>query len=158
MKLKNFLLMALMALFVTSCSDDDEVVNYGTEIAGTYAGENSISVGGMPMDPYKASMKVEAQPNGKVTLVLPGTVFQMGPNREMKLSDVTLKDVEVVPATGTNGFVLTHAAFTQEIDGMTYTNNIGVNGTIKDNKLVVDYDIQPGAMPMAIVCKFTGAK
>ena len=158
MKVKSFLLMALMALFVTSCSDDDEVVNYAMEVAGTYAGENAISVGGMPMDPYAASFKIEGQADGKATVVLPGTVFQMGPGREMKLSDVTLKDVEVISNGENNGYTLKHAAFSQKVDGTNYTNNIGLTGTIKDNKLTVDYDLQPGAMPMAIVFKFVGTK
>ena len=158
MKVKSFLLMALMALFVTSCSDDDDAVNYAMEIAGTYAGENAVSVGKVSMDPYTASFKIEGQADGKATVLLPGTVFKMGPNREMKLPDITLKDVEVIFNGDNNGYTLKHAAFVQKVDDTSYTNNIGLTGTIKDNKITVDYDLQPGAMPMAIVFKFVGTK
>ena len=150
MKVKNFLAMAAIALCAVACSDDDDVVNFSENVEGTYDG--SLSMFGK--DPADATIKMEAQSNGKVTIVLP-----KAGSGKMVLPSVTVKDIAITE-TSTDEYAVTMAATDSvvvEANGMSITTK-ALSGTVKNNKLTLKYSVKPGKMPMYIPFDFEGAK
>ena len=119
------------------------------QVAGSYKGGNIMKVGGSAIDVIMGAVKISAQENGKVTVVLPEA--GMG---KMKLAAITLEDVEV-KSVSDKEFTLEHGTFEVTIDGTKYVNTKGLKGSLKDGKLSLTYDIKPGAMPFPIEFNFT---
>ena len=158
MKLRTFLAMALIALCTVSCSDDDEMVELdnqtevSTQVAGSYTGVFQQLFGGKPSGFFDGTIKIEAQKDGKVTVLFP----KQDSDSKMSMRAFTLTDVEVKSISASE-FTFEHEAFTVDAGGIDYASK-GLKGTLKNGVLTFDYDIKPGEMPMSINMTFTNDK
>ena len=157
MKFLNYLAIAAIALGTVSCDDDDpvqkEVVSPVELIAGSYNGGMSMIVG-EPGEPSDATVVLKAQKDGKLTIVIP----EVGSGK-MVMPELELTDAKVEKVAGKEGeYTISKEAFVINNPGMPLTNKKGLKGTVKGTSIELSYDIQPGAMPMAIQFSFKGTK
>lgn len=150
--------MALIAFCAVSCSDDDDLneietpaENAAAKVVGSYEGGNIMLVGGKSSGVIIGTVKIEAQKDGKATVVLPGASVMGG---AMQLQPITLNDVKVTSVSASE-YNLEYEAFSVVIGNTKYTNTKGLKGSVKDGKLTLAYDLKPGNMPFPIEFNFT---
>lgn len=163
MKIRKFLAMmiatvALCASF-TSCGDDDDekTVPAAESLAGTYTGTLSISVMGTESTDT-VSYVITKEDDTHVKMTIPAAGSGM-----MSLPSITVDNIPVTTST-VNGAEVVSASVS------TVSGTINVNGTDKSytfNDIVIvgqnktaaiNYSLQYGKMPAAMVCAFKGTK
>ena len=150
-KVLNFIAVIAVALCIVSCGDDNEEGGKAP-FAGDYAGTIVMSVGESIMDPIDGIVTLTVDSDDKVTIVLPEAKM----NPKMSIPSITLKNVQYVKAAD-GSYNLKLDAFNIDVNGTNYVSK-GLNGTVRGNVLTLNYDFQPGAMPMSINIEFMGNK
>ncbi len=128
MKVKTYLLMLLVALCATSCSDDDDdVVNPSTLVAGTYAGYTSAAFiySSTPIVTNGESVTMTANNDGTLSVS-----YTSGTWGATTISDATVTASAsgyTISGTGT-------AAMTSHSTGTTSSYECNLTGTISTDK------------------------
>lgn len=155
-KFKHFATLILLSvLFVTvaaSCSDDDDepAAAAAKEIAGTYNGDISCTVMGSESIFEDKTCVVTATSDTEVSI----TIDSFG-EAPMALPSITVEGLKV---TGADGIYAVEAApFSGTTDaGKNYSGTIKLAYT--NGVVVIDFQLQYGAMPMPLICSFTSQK
>ncbi len=157
-KFKTMLAMMLalvsMCVAFTSCGDDDDDVQTpaAKEVAGTYVSNLDMTVMGEASTYENATVKIEVVDETTVKITLPACGEGM-----MALPAL---EVPAVKVTGSNGAY----ALAQDYTGTVTVNGADKNytvklaGTFKDNKLTLNYSLQYGKMPAAMIGTFEATK
>lgn len=146
------LCMGLIASLV-SCSDNDDdtpAVPAAESVAGTYSGNMTCSVMGSESVFEAMEFTLKATDDASVEVVIPS----FG-NPPMQLPQITIPGIAV---SGTEGkYTLATKEFSGTTgDGKAYSGTI--QGNVTDNTLMLQFNLQYGAMPMPMICSFTAPK
>lgn len=152
-------MMAVVAVCMTftACGSDDDGAKEtpaAKEIAGTYTDDMTLSVMGQASTYEDVTFTVAAASENTVNITLPAVG-----SGAMALPSITLEGVKV-SGSGTN------VAISQQSLSGTIINASGaekaytcdIAGSYTGGKLTLNYSLQYGNMPMAMVCSFTGDK
>lgn len=160
---KFFSLMALVLAIVctnvafNSCSDDDDAAATpaAAEVAGTYSGNGTMTVMGQSFDYPNVSYTLTAKDESTVTLTIPATG-----EGSMKFPDLKVENISVTKASdGTYTLGETEYKGTVTVDGATKNYTVMVaSSSVNGSTLKLNYSLQYGAMPMAMVTTFEGTK
>lgn len=160
MKIKNFLAMIVaasaMVMSVASCDDDDNPVvdttTAATAMAGTYKGEYVLTVMGSG-DTTRAEIEIKKIDDNTIQLVTPSAG-----SGAMALPSFSLD----IKASGRDNV---YTATADNITGSITVNDTEKSYTFSDvavvvsgNTAAVNYSLQYGRMPMAMVISFKGDK
>ncbi len=141
-----------LCLVSTSCSNDKDepVIPAAKSIAGSYKGDIKCVVGKSESTFENIAFSLAAPNDATVDI----TVGTFG-NPPMAVPAFTVKGVKV---TGTDGaYALPATEFSGTTDaGKKYSGTL--QGTFAQEKLIVQIKLQYGAMPMPLICTFTGMK
>lgn len=161
MKMKLFRVMfmaTLLILFTTACSKDDEVsVPAAEAMAGSYAGNYTLTVMGQTSE-EQATYSITKVNDTTISLTTP-----VAGEGAMALPSITLDNLPVSETTvsGTTAYMAKVSSFS----GTVTVNGAEKNYTFSDvvvalsgNKIAINYSLQYGKMPMAMVFAFTGDK
>ena len=124
-------------------------------LVGEFGGDNGMKVGTSDMGASYAITRIEAQENGKYTLVLPEAPKAKTVIRGMEMPTVRIQDVEIKAEANVYTFAIESASI--PAGGM----NIAIKnlkGEVFGNTLTLNFNMQPGKMPMSIDCSFVGGK
>lgn len=152
MKLTEIITLAAIAVFATSCEQQNQEseTSFSEAVAGTYTGTLTMSVMGTAMDPMEEAQVTLGVENDVWTLTLP----------EMGMGTMSMESisVEVELAESGEGYTLT----AENIDAVSGNLNItgSLTGTVSadGSSMSINAEITPGAMPMAINVDFEGTK
>lgn len=157
--MKTFkLLCAVLALTFglvsfSSCGsddDDDVATPAARDIAGTYTADMSCSVMGEASDFEDMTFTVTATGNATVDITIP-TFGEM----PMQVPEFTVTGVKVSGADGS--YTLDTTTFSGTLpNGKSYSGTL--QGSYKDSRLSVQFNLQYGAMPMPMICSWTAPK
>lgn len=154
--IKQFLTLLLCACFVsvttTSCSDDNDApaTPAAKEIAGTYNGDLDCTVMGSTDTFEDKTFVVTATSDSEVSVEL--AAFGEAP---MALPSITVDKLKVTGADGIYAVDATPFSGTTEA-GKQYSGTIKLAYT--NGVMVIDFQLQYGAMPVPMICKFTSNK
>ena len=154
-------MMAMMLALVSMCvafsscsSDDDDVaVAAAKEIAGTYTSSLDMTVMGEASTYDNVTMKIVAVDEATAKITLPACGEGM-----MALPALEVPAVKVSGSNGAYAFSLESYAGTVTINGAEKKYTVTLQGTFKDNTLTVNYSVQYGKMPAAMIGKFVCKK
>lgn len=142
-------------LFLTSCSDDDPADEPTVEAAaksieGIYTGDMSCTVMGSESTFEDMTYTINATGDNTADI----TVSSFG-NPPMQVPDIT---VTGVPVSGSNGvYTIESTKYSGSLSGnKEYSGTI--QGSFADNTLTIDLNLQYGAMPQPMICKFVATK
>lgn len=151
------IMMAMLSSCIafTSCSDDDEDDNSTPAaelVAGTYTDNMTCTVMGSESTYENVTVTINKVTDATVDVVLPG--FGSG---VMTLPSITLSGVKV-SGNGTSATIdeQTFTGTVTNASGAEKSYTCTIAGSHADGKLTLNYSIQYGSMPMAMVCKFPG--
>ena len=135
--------MAALTLGLGACSKD-----YAKDIAATYEGTLTMSVGDNPVgDPTEAKVIVAAEAENTVSITLP----QAG-DGGMGMPSMTVEGISV--SKNKKVYNLSKNDISVSLAGMEITGSL--NGTVENDKLNLSYTLKPGSMPMSIDFTFSG--
>lgn len=145
--------VSMCAFTACSSDDDEEVTPAAQEVAGTYTDDMTLTVMG-ETDTYEdVTFSVTAASETTVNITLPAVGSGM-----MALPSITLQGVKVssgspisIPEQQMSGTIVNASGVEKS-----YTCTIG--GSYTNGKLTLNYSLQYGNMPMAMICAFTGTK
>lgn len=157
-------LVAFGATTMTSCDkdndDDDNFIDGGaSKIAGTYNGDLSATVMGIPCEfDGKYDFKIEKQKGSddEVIVTLPECTYAYpGAAQGHTIPSVTIRDVDVEKSkTDANVYLFEEDDYSVNINGTPYVGKIA--GKVAGSNVQVNYTMRPGAMQMDINFTFTG--
>jgi hypothetical protein len=157
--MKTFkLLWAVLALTFgfasfSSCGTDDNddvATPAARDIDGTYTADISCSVMGEASDFENMTFTVTATGDATVDITIP-TFGEM----PMQVPEFTVTGVKVSGADGT--YTLDTTTFSGTLpNGKSYSGTL--QGSYKDSRLSVQFNLQYGAMPMPMICSWTAPK
>lgn len=160
MKKFKFSFAAMMVAMLTFCvvftscsSDDDDTVAAAKEIVGSYTGNLAMTVMGETSSHDNITMKIEAVDNATVKVTLPAFGEGM-----MALPALEVPAVKVSGSNGAYAFSQENYAGTVTVNGAEKKYTVTLQGTLKDNTLTVNYSVQYGKMPAAMIGKFVATK
>lgn len=141
-----------LCLVSTSCSNDKDepVIPAAKSIAGSYKGNVKCVVGKSESTFENIAFSLAAPNDATVDI----TIGAFG-NPPMAVPEFTVKGVKVTGADGT--YALSPTEFNGTTDaGKKYSGTL--KGAFAQGKLTVEFSLNYGAMPMALICTFTGTK
>lgn len=144
--------LATCAMF-TSCSDDDKSepeTPAATAITGSYTGDMICSVMGSESIFEDLTVTIAATDEASVSITLAS--FGEPP---MQVPEITVTDVKV---SGTDG---TYSIAESQFSGTTSSSRAysgTTKGSVVDNNLTLNLQLQYGAMPMPMICTFKAPK
>ena len=152
------MMLALVSMCVafSSCSSDDDdnvAVAAAKEIADTYTGSLNMTVMGEASTYDNLTMKIEAVDDATVKVTLPACGEGM-----MALPALEVPAVKVSGSNGAYAFAKENYAVTVTVNGAEKKYTVTFQGTLKDKTLTVNYSIQYGKMPAAMIGKFVCKK
>lgn len=151
------MMLALVSMCVafSSCSSDDDNDTAGgaKEIAGSYTSTLEMTVMGTASTFDNLTMKIEAVDDATVKVTLPACDKGM-----MPLPALEVPAVKVSGSNGAYAFSQESYAGTVTVDGEEKKYTVTLQGTFKDNTLTVNYQLQYGKMPAAMIGKFVCKK
>ena len=151
------MMLALVSMCVafSSCSSDDDPVAVAAakEIADTYTGSLDMTVMGTASTYDNLTMKIEAVDDATVKVTLPACGEGM-----MALPALEVPAVKVLGSNGAYAFSQESYAGTVTVNGAEKKYTVTLQGTFKDNTLTVNYSVQYGKMPAAMIGKFVCKK
>ena len=144
-----------MCVAFSSCSSDDDNDTAGgaKEIAGSYTSTLEMTVMGTASTFDNLTMKIEAVDDATVKVTLPACDKGM-----MPLPALEVPAVKVSGSNGAYAFSQESYAGTVTVDGEEKKYTVTLQGTFKDNTLTVNYQLQYGKMPAAMIAKFVCKK
>lgn len=154
------MMLALLTMCVTftACGDDDDdkqaTVAAADIVAGSYNDDMTCTVMGSTDTYEDVDFTLTKVTDGTVNIVLPG--FGTPP---MQLPSITLEGVKVTGSDGTA--TIAEQVFSGKIvnaSGAEKAYTCTISGSYANGKLTLNYSLQYGNMPMAMVCKFEGTK
>lgn len=151
------LAMACTTLAFNSCNNDDDTpaTPAAAEVAGTYTGNGTMTVMGQSFDYPNVAYTLTAKDETTLTLTIPATG-----EGSMKFPDLKVENISVKKASdGTYQLGETEYNGSVTVDGATKNYTVTVaNSTISGSTLKLNYSLQYGSMPMAMVTTFEGTK
>ena len=112
------------------------------DVAGSYQGTLVMSVSGAQQGSFDTTIVLQADNDEKVSILFPA----IGEGR-MSVPEFRVKGVQVNEASD-NKYTLSETAIEFTSNEVTWAGK--VSGKVTNNKLHLDYSLQPGAMPMTI--------
>ena len=153
-------MMAMMLALVSMCvafsscsSEEDDTVAVAKEIAGSYTSSLDMTVMGEASTYDNLTMKIEAVDDATVKVTLPACGEGM-----MALPALEVPAVKVSGSNGAYAFSQESYAGTITVNGAEKKYTVTLQGTFKDNTLTVNYSVQYGKMPAAMIGKFVCKK
>lgn len=139
----------------SSCGDDDDEIQTpaAKEIAATYTSNLEMTVMGETSTTEGAVLKIEAVDDNTVKVTLPASGSGM-----MSLPALEVPSVTVSGSNGSYAFAKENYTGTVTVNGAEKNYTVTLQGTFKDNTLTVNYSLQYGKMPAAMVGKFIATK
>ena len=152
------MMLALVSMCVafSSCSsdDDNDTVAAAKEIADSYIGNLEMKVMGQASTYDNVTMKIEAVDDATVKVTLPAC----GDGGMMALPALEVPAVKVSGSNGAYAFSQEKYTGTVTVNGAVKNYTVILQGTLKDNTLTVNYQVQYGNMPMPMKAKFVCKK
>ena len=152
------MMLALVSMCVafSSCSsdDDNDTVAAAKEIADSYIGNMEMKVMGQASTYDNVTMKIEAVDDATVKVTLPAC----GDGGMMALPALEVPAVKVSGSNGAYAFSQEKYTGTVTVNGAVKNYTVILQGTLKDNTLTVNYQVQYGNMPMPMKAKFVCKK
>ena len=152
------MMLALVSMCVafSSCSsdDDNDTVAAAKEIADSYTGNMEMTVMNSPSTYENVTMKIEAVDDATVKVTLPAC----GDGGMMALPALEVPAVKVSGSNGAYAFSQEKYTGTVTVNGAVKNYTVILQGTLKDNTLTVNYQVQYGNMPMPMKAKFVCKK
>lgn len=159
-KIKTILASAAMAVTVlaacamfTSCSDDDKnepETPAATAITGSYTGDMTCSVMGSESTFEDLTVTIAATDDATVSITL--SSFGEPP---MQVPEITITGVKVSGSDATYSIAESRFSGTTP-SGRAYSGT--TKGSVVDNNLTLNLQLQYGAMPMPMICTFKAPK
>lgn len=153
------MMLALLSVCVafTSCGDDDDepkVTPAAQVVAGSYTDNMTCTVMGETSTYENVTVTVAAASETTVNVTLPS--FGSG---HMTLPAITISGVKV-SGDGTTATIAEQefSGKVTDANGAEKAYSCTISGSYAGGKLTLNYSIQYGAMPMAMVCAFSGNK
>ena len=153
-------MMAMMLALVSMCvafsscsSEEDDIVAAAKEIAGSYTSSLDMTVMGEASTYENVTMKIEAVDDATVKVTLPACGEGM-----MALPALEVPAVKVSGSNGAYAFSQEKYTGTVTVNGAVKNYTVILQGTLKDNTLTVNYQVQYGNMPMPMKAKFVCKK
>ena len=159
-KFKTMMAMMLalvsMCVVFNSCSsdDDNDTVAAAKEIADSYIGNMEMKVMGQASTYDNVTMKIEAVDDATVKVTSPAC----GDGGMMALPALEVPAVKVSGSNGAYAFSQEKYTGTVTVNGAVKNYTVILQGTLKDNTLTVNYQVQYGNMPMPMKAKFVCKK
>ena len=151
------MMLALVSMCVafSSCSSDDDnnTVAAAKEIAGSYTSTLDMTVMGQAFTYENLTLKFEAVDDAIVKVTLPACGEGM-----MALPALEVPTVKVSGSNGAYAFSQENYSGTVTVNGAEKKYTVTLQGTFKDNTLTVNYSVQYGKMPAAMIGKFVCKK
>lgn len=148
------MMMAVMclSLVMTSCSEDEpeKEAAAAEEIAGTYTNDMTCTVMGSASTFEDVTFVLTQKTETTIDMTLPE--FGESP---MAVPSIVISDLAVTGADGVYAIAETEFSGTTDA-GKAYSGT--VSATFTNNTLTVNFSLQYGSMPMAMICSFTCAK
>lgn len=144
--------LATCAMF-TSCSDDDKdepETPAATAITGSYTGDMTCSVMGSESTFEDLTITIASTDDATVSITLAS--FGEPP---MQVPEITITGVKVAGTDGTYSIAESQFSGTTS-SGRAYSGT--TKGSVVDNNLTLNLQLQYGAMPMPMICTFTAPK
>jgi len=158
------MMLALVSMCVafTSCGDDDDdAVPAAKEVVGTYVSNLEMTVMGETSTTENATVKIELVDEATAKITLPAAGGGM-----MALPALEVPVVKVYNSNGTCTLSLPQEKYTGTVMGKnnktgedeekTYT--VQLSGTFVNSTLTLNYTLQYGSMPAAMVGKYVATK
>ena len=124
-------------------------------LVGEFGGDNHSKVGDSEMPAAYQIAKIEAQNNGKYTLVLPEAPKAKASFRGMEMPTVRIENVEIKAEANVYTFAIEEA----EVPATGMVIGIkNLQGKVFGNKLNLSFSMKPGKMPMFVDNTFEGGK
>lgn len=159
-KFKTMLAMMLalvgMCVAFTSCGgddDDDVQIPAAKEIEATYTSNLEMTAMGETSTTEGAVLKIEAENDNTVKVTLPSSGSGM-----MALPALEVPAVAVSGSNGSYTFEKKDYKGTVTVNGTEKKYTVTLQGTFKNNTLTVNYSLQYGKMPAAMVGKYVANK
>ena len=152
----TMLALVSMCVVFNSCSsdDDNDTVAAAKEIADSYIGNMEMKVMGQASTYDNVTMKIEAVDDATVKVTLPAC----GDGGMMALPALEVPAVKVSGSNGAYAFSQEKYTGTVTVNGAVKNYTVILQGTLKDNTLTVNYQVQYGNMPMPMKAKFVCKK
>ena len=161
MKIKTILMMAVVALCLVACSNDDDVMPVADSVVGTYNGTLDMTVAGNSAGSSELSVVITKTSDAMVSIAIVNEEESAG---GMSISRVEIDDITVAD-TGNSTYTLSKVV---PEEGFSATDTGSANqtvwtfksfsGSVEGGTLDLNMVGQPGTMPMPITMVFTGSK
>ena len=163
-KTMKAMMMALcMGMALASCSSSSsndpidpnnggnkkETVDFAKTIAGSYTNKLSMTVMGEESIYKNAEVKLDRVDSTHVNITLPACGEGM-----MALPALTVEKVEVTASGSEYKFAVENYSSSVSVNGQDKNWTVTLTGAYKDGVVTLDYSLQYGKMPMAMVAKF----
>ena len=146
-------LFAVLAIPLSSCSsekEDEPSTPAAKNVAGTYYGDMTSTV--MGSESLFENMNVILTATDDATVSVKISEFGEAP---MNMPSITVEGVKVSEADGTYSLASTEFNGTSET-GKLYSGTM--QGSSANDELNIQFTLNYGAMPMPLICTFTGSK
>lgn len=151
------MMLAVAGMCVTLCScseDDDEQVTPAADyVVGAYVSDLDITVMGQTSTYEQVEAKVEKEDDNTVNVILPAAG-----EGAMALPSLTVPALKVTGSNGTYAFSVDSYKGSVVVNDATKEFTVTLQGTFVNNRLTLDYQLQYGNMPMAMIGKFVADK
>lgn len=150
--MKSLNLMAIVAIvLLAACKNNDDNKSAANQVEGVYTG---IFVSGvkMPTDTVESSVKLTAQTDNRLTVMLP----KGKQGGKMSMPEIELKNV-IVEQINDSTFNLSIDKIDVPANNINFTGNLN-QAKVQGNDILLKYSLKPGEMPVAIECVFKGKR
>lgn len=129
--------------------DSSAVLTAAEAVAGAYVSNLEMTVMGESSTYENATVNIEAVDDNTVKITLPACGEGM-----MALPALEIPAVKVEGADGDYSFAVENYKGTVTVNGAEKNYTVTLSGTYKDNRLTLNYSLQYGKMPAAMIGKF----
>lgn len=158
-KIKTMMAMMLavvgMCVTFSACSDDDDekIAPAADYVAGSYISNLDITVMGQTTTYENVEAKVEKVDANTINVMLPAAG-----EGAMALPALPVNAIKVSGADGTYTFAVEAYKGTVVVNDATKEYTVTLQGTFANNQLTLNYQLQYGNMPMAMIGRFVATK
>lgn len=161
MKLKTFLMVAIVALCSVSCNNNDDVTPVADSVVGTYNCTLDMKVAGNSAGSSELTVVMTKTSDATISMDIVNNGEQKG---GMSINKIELDGITVTD-TGNSTYALSKdvpdGGFTATDKGsaaQTVWTFKSFSGSVEGGSLSLTMIAQPGAMPMPITMVFAGSK
>ena len=158
-KIKTMMAMMLavvgMCVTFSACSDDgdEKIAPAADYVAGSYISNLDITVMGQTTTYENVEAKVEKVDANTINVMLPAAG-----EGAMALPALPVNTIKVSGSDGTYTFAVEAYKGTVVVNDATKEYTVTLQGTFANNQLTLNYQLQYGNMPMAMIGRFVATK